>query len=220
MGRGMLLAMRHFCMISLIVMSLSALRAPAFAACKLSKYVELPVTLNLSKSVITAKINDVDVQLAVDSGASFSMISAASAAELKLKLHPAPFGFRVTGIGRATDPSVATVKVFLLQGVPIHDIEFLVGGSEVGAGSVGVLGQNVLRVGDVEYDLARGVIRLMHAEDCKHTRLAYWAGDGQPYSVMAIESTTTPLLWLTIGTAFVNGAKIRVLFDTGAAASV
>jgi tetratricopeptide (TPR) repeat protein/predicted aspartyl protease len=215
----MLLAMRQFRMISLIVMSLSALRAPAFAACKLSKLVEMPITMNLSKALITAKFNDIDVQLAVDSGAFFSMISAASAAELKLKLHPAPFGLHVAGIGGSTVPSVATVKVFLLQGVPIHDIEFLVGGSEVGSGSIGLLGQNVLRLGDVEYDLAKGVIRMMQAEDCKHTRLAYWVVDAQAYSVMPIDYTT-PWLPQTIGTAFLNGAKIRVAFDTGAATSL
>jgi tetratricopeptide (TPR) repeat protein len=214
----MLLAMR-FCIISLAIMSVSMLPARGLAACKLAKLVELPVTMYLSKPLITAKFNDADVQLVVDSGAFFSMISAASAAQLKLKLHPAPFGFRVTGIGGTTDASVATVKVFLLQGVPIRDIEFLVGGSEVGAGSVGVLGQNVLRVGDVEYDLAKGVIRLMHVDDCRHTRLAYWIEGSQPYSVMGIESTT-PLLPHTIGTAFVNGAKIRVAFDTGAGASL
>jgi predicted aspartyl protease/tetratricopeptide (TPR) repeat protein len=180
---------------------------------------ELPVTMSRQRPLITAKINDADVQFVVDSGAFYSMISEASAAELKLKLSPAPFGLRVMGVNGSTDASIATVKLFTLQGVPIKNVEFLVGGSEAGAGSVGLLGQNVLRIGDVEYDLAHGVIRLMHPDDCKHTRLAYWIEGSQPYSVMDIESTT-PTSPHTTGIAYVNGAKIRVMFDTGAARSI
>jgi tetratricopeptide (TPR) repeat protein/predicted aspartyl protease len=207
------------CLVALAILTPSISPTRAFAACKVSKMAELPVTMSNLRPLITEKINDTDVQFVVDSGAFFSMISAASAAELKLKLHPAPFGLRVTGVGGSTDASVAIVKVFTLQGIPIHNVEFLVGGSEAGAGSIGLLGQNVLRIGDVEYDLAKGVIRLIHVEDCKHTRLAYWVDGTQPYSVMDIESTT-PSSPHTTGTAFVNGARIRVMFDTGAATSV
>jgi tetratricopeptide (TPR) repeat protein/predicted aspartyl protease len=209
----------RFRLVALVVLALSISPIRAFAACKLAKMAELPVTMSGLKPLVTAKINDADVQFVVDSGAFFSMISAASATELKLRLHPAPLGLRVTGVGGAADTLVATVKIFTLDGIPIRDVEFLVGGSEAGAGSVGVLGQNVLRVGDVEYDLAKGVIRLVHVEDCKHARLAYWVHESQPYSVMDIE-WTTPLSPHTTGTAFVNGAKIRVMFDTGATTSM
>ena len=63
----------------------------------------------------------------------------------------APFGFFVGVGGGAADVSVATVKVFTLADVPLHNIDFLVGGSDFGSGgSVGLLGQNVLHIGDVE----------------------------------------------------------------------
>jgi len=42
--------------------------------------------------------------------------------------------------------SVATVKTFTLAGAPLKNVEFLVGGSEIGTGSVGLLGQNVLHI--------------------------------------------------------------------------
>ncbi len=121
--------------------------------------------------------------------------------------------------GGAADVSVATVKVFTLAGVPLHNIEFLVGGSDVGSGSIGLLGQNVLHIGDVEYDLAQGVIRLMKAEDCRKAVLAYWAGTSQPYSVIDIEPTSRATFH-TVGSAFVNGRQIRVMFDTGAGTSI
>jgi tetratricopeptide (TPR) repeat protein len=56
----------------------------------------------------------------------------------------------------------------------------------------------------------------MHAgEGCDKTVLAYWAKD-QPYSVIEIDPQKK---FHTVGTAFLNGVKIRVLFDTGAATS-
>jgi tetratricopeptide (TPR) repeat protein/predicted aspartyl protease len=101
------------------------------------------------------------------------------------------------------------------------DVEFVVAGSDFGGGAVGLLGQNVLRIADVEYDLANGAIRLVRPKgDCKRTALAYWAAAAkQPYSVIDIESATAAQPH-TKSVAYLNGIKIRVLFDTGAAQSI
>jgi tetratricopeptide (TPR) repeat protein/predicted aspartyl protease len=181
---------------------------------------ELPVTMSNSKPIITAQINGEDARFVADSGAFFSMITEASAAQFKLKLSPAPWGLFVRGIGGTVDPSIATVKVFTFAGIPIKNVEFLVGGSTVGeSDNVGILGQNFFRIGDVEYDLAKGSIRLMRAEDCGHALLAYWVKSPDSYSVMNIERPTAQLPH-TAGTASINGAEIRVMFDTGSASSI
>jgi len=122
------------------------------------------------------------------------------------------------GGGRAS-PSVANVKVLTLAGIPLHDVKFLVGGSDIGAGTVGVLGQNVLHLADVEYDLAQGVVRLMKVQDCSKTVLAYWVGTSLPYSVINVESTT-PQKPFTTSSAYINGHEIRVMFDSGAGVSI
>ena len=88
----------------------------------------------------------------------------------------------------------------------------------MGRDSVGVLGQNIFRVGDIEYDLANGVIRLMRPKDCGKTVLAYWATD-KPYSVIPIDWATSRDPF-TGAVAYLNGAKIRVVFDTGSSRSV
>jgi len=193
---------------------------PAPAACKLVKIAEFPITMTNLRPLMTAKINDRDVQFLVDSGAFYSMLTGASAALLNLKTHMAPFGLSVTGVGGGTTSvSVATVKVFTLAGVPLHDVDFLVGGSEAGSGTIGLLGQNILHIRDVEYDLAQGVIRLMKPEDCGKSVLAYWiAGTSQP-SVIDIEPTSREGFH-TVGIATVNGSEIRVMFDTGAGTSI
>ncbi len=217
------------------ILSLSIASVSAFAdGCKLGKIAEFPITMVGMRPLMTASIDDVDVQFVVDSGAFYSMISAASAAQLKLRTSPAPFGFEVTGVVGTAEVSIATVKTFALAGVSLHNVEFLVGGSETGQGSIGLLGQNFLHVGDVEYDLSQGTVRLMKAQDCAKAMLGYWVGATTPYSVIDIVSEPplggrssgshispkTLQLSRTIGRAYLNGAEIRVLFDTGAATSI
>jgi len=172
------------------------------------------------RPTITAKIDNVDAQFLLDSGAFYSMISSATAAQFNLRQSAAPFGLRIVGVGGSTSTSIATVKVFTFAGIPIHNVEFLVGGSEVGGEVIGLLGQNFLERWDVEYDLAKGVVRLLRAEgDCKHTSLAYWLTAGQAVSLMDIDRTTPHKPHAT-GTAYINGAKITAMFDSGASTSV
>jgi tetratricopeptide (TPR) repeat protein/predicted aspartyl protease len=186
------------------------------AGCKISKVAELPVTMNGLRPLVTAQINGADVQFIADSGAFYSSLSPASAAELKLRVMPS--NIRVRGITGATEASVTTVKEFKLAGVPIHNVEFIVGGTQFGS-AVGLLGQNVFRLADVEYDLAHGAIRLVKPEGCEKSMLAYWAQDGQAYSVIEI-AWATQASPHTTGTALVNGTRINVMFDTGAAFSL
>ncbi|GAC1667249.1 MAG: hypothetical protein NVS9B2_08460 [Steroidobacteraceae bacterium] len=145
-------------------------------------------------------------------------VSAPGAAQFNLRRGRDLHGFKVRGVGGQAEVSLVTVKSFTLAGIPLHNIDFLVGGSEIGGGSIGVLGQNFLEKWDVEYDLAQGLVRLFKVEDCPQTLLAYWSS-GQAVSMMDISHTTFSRPHTT-GTAYINGAKITVLFDTGAATSV
>ena len=215
--------------------ALPAASCVSAAPCVLKKFAEFPITMVGMRPLMTAKINDTDVRFVVDSGAFYSLMSGASAAELKLKTSAAPDGFRVKGVhGAADEVSIAKVQSFQISGATLHNVEFLVGGSEVGQGSMGVLGQNFLHIADVEYDLGGGAIRLLSPENCSKSIMAYWAGDTTPYSVVDLEpelplnswSTGThihpqlPHLSHTLGSAYVNGTRISVLFDTGATNSI
>jgi tetratricopeptide (TPR) repeat protein/predicted aspartyl protease len=193
----------------------------AATSCRLGKMAEFPITMWNLRPLLTAKINGAEVRFLVDSGAFFSVISPGSAAELGLSTYPAPFGFYMIGVGGGSaSVAITRVKEFTLAGVPLHNVEFLVGGSEVaGAGSIGVLGQNVLHIGDVEYDFGHGAVRLFKAEGCSKTLLAYWVAPTAAYSAVDIERTdrTHPF---AMASATVNGVPIRVMFDTGAGVSM
>jgi tetratricopeptide (TPR) repeat protein/predicted aspartyl protease len=192
----------------------------ALAECKRSG-ADLPVTIQGTRPVIGAKFNGQDVRLLVDSGATFSMIGSAVVDQFKLRTGAAPFGLVMRGVGGSTVPSLATVKLFTIANVDLPNVQFLVTGSDVGGGSnsVGLLGQNFLERWDVEYDLANGMIRLVKDVDCRKVLLAYWLTPGQPYTVINIQNPT-PREPLTMGSAYVNGVKIRVIFDTGASLSL
>jgi tetratricopeptide (TPR) repeat protein len=199
---------------------------PAYAAenkCKIARILELPITMSSLRPTIPVKINNRDANFVLDSGAFYSIMSSATAAEYHLKLTPAPYGFRIMGVGGSTEAQIATVKEFTIVGITIKNVEFLVGGSEVEGSGVGayagLLGQNLLEKFDVEYDLATGAIRLFRTESCDHTLLAYWLKPGQDYSSMHID-VIDPANPHTIGVAYINGQSIRVAFDTGAFTSL
>jgi tetratricopeptide (TPR) repeat protein/predicted aspartyl protease len=203
--------------VATLLVALATVPLTGFAAdCKLGTIAELAVTMNGLRPMVSAQINGVDAQFIADSGAFYSMISPASAAELKL--HTTPSHIQIRGVTGSTDASVTTVKEFTLAGVPIRNVEFIVGGSQPGR-AVGLLGQNVFHLADVEYDLAHGAIRLMKPDGCDKRVLAYWASDGQAYSVMDIAWATQGSPHTT-GVALVNGKRIRVMFDTGSAFSL
>jgi tetratricopeptide (TPR) repeat protein len=203
--------------VAVLLLRLAASPTAAFADCTLAKLAELPVTMEGLRPVVPVKINGTDSRLIVDSGAFYSMLSPGSAAELKLKLEAPPYALRVSGVGGSTETRVTTVKDFMLVSIPVHHVQFIVGGNELN-GAAGILGQNVLRIADVEYDLAAGAIRLLRPKGCRKETLAYWAKAG-PVSVINIEPTSA-LFPHTIGTAYLNGTKIQVMFDSGSDASL
>jgi tetratricopeptide (TPR) repeat protein len=174
--------------------------------------------MNGLRPTVEAQINGSPALFTLESGAFWSMLSPASARQYQLRLDYNR-GLYVRGIGGSAEVAVTTVKTFTVFNVPFHNIDFIVGGSEPGKGTVGVLGQNILRVADVEYDLSQGALTLFKPENCKHVDLDYWVKRGDRYNVMDIEETT-PLEPHTTGTVSLNGAKVRVQFDTGTPTSL
>jgi tetratricopeptide (TPR) repeat protein/predicted aspartyl protease len=193
----------------------------ADAGCSLGRLAEFPITMSNLQPLMEAKINGRDVRFLVDSGSFFSIITPASAAELGLATSFAPPGFFVTGLGGSSARvSITRVKEFTLAGVPLHNVDFIVGGSAPGGDTIGLLGQNVLHIGSaVEYDLSHGVVRLFSAKGCEKTRLAYWVDGDTAYSAIDIPRTE-PMHPFALAPAEVNGKPIRVELDSGAHLSI
>lgn len=189
----------------------------ASEGCKLVKVGELPITMESFRPKLPVKLDGKDASFVLDSGAFYSTISSATAAQYHLKLINAPYGYEIQGVGGSAAAQIAIVKELTIVGATIKNAEFLVAGGEVGGD--GLMGQNLLQNFDVEYDLAHGAIRLFHTSGCGHSQLAYWLKPGEQYSFMPIDpiDRSNPH---TIGYAYVNGKRIKVAFDTGAFMSV
>jgi tetratricopeptide (TPR) repeat protein/predicted aspartyl protease len=188
--------------------------------CKLGRLVEVPITMDGLRPTVEAQINGSPALFTLDSGAFWSTLTPAAAQQYQLRLDNTRLpGLYVAGVGGTSRAALTKVRTFTIFTVPLHNIDFIVGGSEPGRGSVGLLGQNILRAADIEYDLAKGTMSLFKSVDCKHANLAYWVKPGEPYSMMEIEDST-PQNPHTTGNVNLDGAKIRVVFDTGAATSI
>ncbi len=197
----------------------SGLAGAAQAKCTIGKLLELPVTLQGTRPIVPLKLNGADVSFVVDSGAFYSTVDSATADQIKLPHEFAPFGARVQGIGGSTVPQIAHIAALDLAGVTLKNRTMIMTAA-AGGGAQGLLGQDILGAFDVEYDLGHGAIRLMRTTDCdRSTSLAYWAGD-RPVSVIDIDRPEREFVDHTIGSAVINGVRLRVIFDTGAQSSV
>ena len=189
-----------------------------WAECNL-KSLELPVTMVDNGAIATVGINGRQVKLLVDSGAFFSFLTEAAAAELQLPLTYLPNGLQVYGVAGRVDVRATRVEQLQLPGGEIPSVEFMVGGNEPGRGAMGLMGRNLLGFGDTEYDLARGVIRFIVADgDCRQKNLAYWAGSSVVSEVALVRTgARRPAVEAM---ASLNGQPVHVLFDTGATSVV
>ena len=194
------------------------LPAAAQAGCTIQT-AELPVKMVGTRAIATVRIDGTDVPLIVDTGAAYSMLTDAAAAQLKLKVGS---GIRVGGLTGVVQTGLATVKKLELLGGSVPDVEFIVGGVEPGSGAMGLIGRNILWLSDAEYDLAHGVIRFVFpGDDCADANMAYWAGDAPVSEIRLLRddkhrSRLPPLH----GVVKVNDRSEIVLFDSGATSLV
>jgi tetratricopeptide (TPR) repeat protein/predicted aspartyl protease len=203
---------------ALLVMAAAMLPSPAFAACQVGKMLDLPVVMAGRRPMVTAQFGGRDARFIVDSGAFYSTISRATAMEFGLKMESLPAWFRLRGVNGDSTASSATAQNFALGGVTIPKASFIVGGTDTG--TAGLLGQNILGLADVEYDLPHGMVRLMKTTDCGKTGLAYWAA-GKPVTTVKLERPDSDRFKPhTIATVLLNGKTIRAVFDSGAPSSV
>jgi predicted aspartyl protease/tetratricopeptide (TPR) repeat protein len=200
------------------IAAIVALQAPdpARAECSLGRVARFPVTMEGLRPNVPVTINGKPAMFLVDSGAFFSFMSAAKAAEYDLPLKSMPDGFYVSGVGGSANVRVATVKSFGVANATLKNVEFLVGGSDVGSGLIGL---NLLSAYDTEYDLANGTVDLVLAKNCAKANLAHWAGE-KSISVLDLLPGDNSKFDHIYARGQINGKDVRVMFDTGAATTV
>jgi Aspartyl protease len=196
-----------------LMLGLGIVPVHAADSCKVSK-VDLPVTLSDMRPTISAKINGIDARLLVISGAFYSMISPVTAAQYNLKLRPISKEMKINaGFGDTQKMQRTTVNELALGELVLPNRELLVGAYSGGGGNTGMLGQEILGVFDVEYDLANGIIRLFQVQGCEHAMLAYWVKRDQSYSIVDLKPPTQTA---TMASVYINDTNVVGFFNTGA----
>jgi tetratricopeptide (TPR) repeat protein/predicted aspartyl protease len=198
----------------------SMVTAVATANCQLQQLGTLPVDMQGPRPLVWTKINGVQARFMIDSGSYYSTMWRDAAAQYHLRVTSIPGQgiHAVRGTGGDEAAQVTTVKSFEILGGSVPNLQFLVIDQSLGSDWAGVLGQNVLRLSDVEYDLANGTLRFFKPIGCEHQPLAYWAVS-TPYSSVELQPMDTIQSRL-LSTAMVNGHRITVLFDTGSPRSM
>ncbi|HEX4376365.1 MAG TPA: retropepsin-like aspartic protease, partial [Steroidobacteraceae bacterium] len=149
-----------------LLLTIPSLPVRAAEKCKLDRLAVLPVTMDGLRPTVETQINGSPALFTLDSGAFWSMITPASAQQYRLRVDSNRLpGLYLQGVGGRTDVAVTMVKTFTVFNVAFRNMDFIVGGSEPGRGTVGLLGQNLLRFTDIEYDLAQGTVTLFKPED-------------------------------------------------------
>jgi predicted aspartyl protease len=189
------------------------------ASCALEKLTDIPVSMIGNQPMVSASIDGHALTFVIDSGAFYSIVTPSVASGLHLQPMKWATDFMIEGVGGASDYDVARAKSFSWGGRQFADVDFIIAPvTGLGKASAGVLGRNVLSRWDVEFDLNDGIIRQFRPHDCGSLNLAYWA-TGKPVSILDLRYEEGPHKAFTAD-AYLNGQKLRVLFDTGAAVSM
>lgn len=214
-GRGALL--RRACGMALALTGLAAAGAARAEGCKVVDYGTLPVEVQNQRATTMVKINGKDTRFILDTGAFFNIMSRANAQALGLTLEMAPPGFFISGIGGDAGINVTHVRDFGILGADLHNIAFVVGGSDIG---MGLLGANLLLLADLDLDLSQGKVKLLRPNlACQKVSMAYWAPDGN-YNVATLLSHDNDHDRNARMTVMVNGKPVVAELDTGAPSTV
>lgn len=221
--QGMVVALRRRVLargVALVGMALAMAGGAAQASaegCRIGKFGTLPVEVMNGRATTMVKINGHDTRFILDTGAFFDVMSQANADALGLKLQMAPPGFYISGVGGEAGANLATVRDFGILDSTLHDVMFVVGGSDVG---MGLLGANLLLVDDLDLDLANGKATILKPNmSCQKVSMAYWApgGEAQEVKLDAPKYERDRFVRLTV---MVNGKPVRAFLDTGAPTTV
>ncbi|HEX3364427.1 retropepsin-like aspartic protease [Phenylobacterium sp.] len=197
----------------------------AQAACRLVT-ADVPVTMEGLRPLVAAKIGGKPVRLLLDSGAFGSSLTATFAAQEKLaSITAKPIGSLVPSsastvtsgvVGHDTMTGIVVAPTFEFGGSVFPNVRFLTI-RDIG-GAAGLVGQNLLKTSDDEYDFKNGLLRLVRPQDCETTALAYWVKPGETYSMIPLDGEARTNAH-NVALITINGQMMRAYFDTGASTS-
>jgi predicted aspartyl protease len=206
---------------SLMAMSLAAVLVASGTAraddekCSLGRYATLPITIDDAGGVtVPIKVDDQQQNMLIDTGGVYSMLTNATAARLGLKPQMMwGVSFTIWG-GRKLDHYVVTHSLEI-AGAQVKDKQFvLIPDDLLSPGVDGILGADILKVFDVDFDSAAGKVGLFSQKHCEG-KVVYWTHD--PIAVVPFRMDDD---WHIKVVVQLDGQEVSAILDTGASRSV
>jgi predicted aspartyl protease len=186
-------------------------QARAEGKCRAINYGTIPVEMVGGRATTMVKINGKDTRFIIDTGAFYNTMPRATADALGLHLEMAPQGFFISGLGGTQDVLLTHVKQFGILDATLPNIEFIVGGSDMG---MGLLGAPLIDLFDLDADLAAGKMTIIKPTGCGNAIMAYWSPSNyNEVKLLSPEGTYDRKSRVTV---MVNGKPVKALLDTGA----
>lgn len=177
--------------------------------CRLVQIAEWPVQLRNGLPVIEGAINGRKIGVLLDTGAYASMITHAAAKRFGLFTHGT--SEIVAGVGGQSRVDEVRIDELSIAGAVRKSISVRVGGALRIPGVDFILGDDFFGLLDVEFDYAKGVVRLFRPQDCRGAFLAYWDPSALAVPMEDGQKIVVPVK--------VNGKAARALLDSGASSS-
>ena len=183
--------------------------APAAPApCRLISLGSVPMEMDgTGRITVPVTFNGVEKRIMVDTGATASAITAATATELKLPAEEMRNRGSVVMWGGNKASRIATVNEFGIAGMKGKDFLFFVINRYVE--SAGLLGGDIFRSYDVDLDFANAKFTMFSADHCPG-QVVYWTRG--PYAAVPFEVNDNHIaVKLKL-----DGKNVKAILDTGA----
>ena len=148
----------------------------ASAGCRILEEARINVRTLDNRVVTAGRIDGAPVLVLIDTGTAFSFLTRATADRLHL-IRQADPRYQIFGVGGQADTDETYVRRLEVGSLLTQNAWLLLlnpeRGPEPGVGLV--LGEKLLSRYTTEFDLAHGVIRLLHPEGCESDELTYWS---------------------------------------------
>ena len=189
----------------------------ARAACQMQQIAEYHITMDGNQPLVDATIDGHPVRFIVDLGDWLTTLTVPDARRLGLAIRTLPVGeLESYGVGGSAALEMAHIDDFTLGPIDEKGIDMQVSiDHRFSPLAVGQLGQEILTHGDVEFDFAHGVMRLIQPVGCKGDDVVYWANAYNSASLL--DSRRGQAVEVNVQ---LNGRTFIAQLDTGAPTSV
>jgi predicted aspartyl protease len=198
------------------VIAVGGAQAADAPGCRYVKVAELSLKFENNRPLVKAEVNGRPAWFIVDTGSDSTDMFGGAARAFGLSETTAD-GMRFYGIGGGQTAKYATVANFGIGDAMVKNVRFFTIGAGGSPDRAGLLGRDFFdALGDMEFDLAAGALRLWKAQNCPANRsLAYWTKE--PHTADLVHDEQQDPYFIRIR---LNRAEVKAELDSGAFTSI